>query len=215
MNSVARNAESSPIRLISTGTGAVVNAELWDAITEKNLADWEAEWIPALHTYLKELNAAGVDRTLWPQSRHWDWGKKAAAIGGLLSNQSMSIVCNGMTQAMMIMDLSKRARIESQVNNHIVYIDFIEAAPWNRQELNSKRKLVGYAGCGSILIRAAIELSKAEGFKGRIGLHSLPQSNEFYANRIGMTDLGKDSSYENLRYFEMTSEQAEAFLKGG
>lgn len=215
MTEAARNAGSSPIRLISTITEEPVSAELWDAITEKNLADWEAGWTPALYTYLKELNAAGVDRTLWPQSRHWDWGKKTAAIEGLLSNQSMSIVCNGMTQAMMIMDLSRRARIHTQINSHLVYIHFLETAPWNRQDLNNKNKVVGYSGCGSILLYAAVELSKAEGFKGRIGLHSLPQSNEFYANRIGMTDLGKDSSYENLRYFEMTPETAEAFLKGG
>lgn len=215
MSLAPRNIELSPIRLISNSVGKPVDAELWDAITEKNLADWEAEWIPALHVYLKELNGAGVDRTLWPQSRHWDWRKKAVVIEGLLSNQCMSIVCDGMTQAMMIMDLTKRARINTQATGHLVYIDFLEAAPWNRQELNNKNKLVGYSGCGSILIRAAIEFSKAEGFKGRIGLHSLPQSNAFYANRVGMTDLGKDSSYENLRYFEMTPDQAEAFLKGG
>jgi hypothetical protein len=53
-------------------------------------------------------------------------------------------------------------------------------------------------------------------FKGRIGLHSLPQANAFYANTCGMTDLGFDQDYEGLRYFEMTPGQAEAFIaKGG
>ena len=54
-----------------------------------------------------------------------------------------------------------------------------------------------------------------EGFKGRIGLHSLPQSNNFYANKVGMTDMGQDEEYQNLRYFEMTPEQAEAFIEKG
>jgi hypothetical protein len=55
-------------------------------------------------------------------------------------------------------------------------------------------------------------LSEEEGFKGRIGLHSLPQADEFYRLR-GMTDLGTDQTNQNLRYFEMTAEQARAFLE--
>jgi len=54
--------------------------------------------------------------------------------------------------------------------------------------------------------------SEDEGFKGRLGLHSLPQADNFY-RKIGMTDLGQDASYQNLRYFEMTSEQARAFFE--
>jgi hypothetical protein len=30
-----------------------------------------------------------------------------------------------------------------------------------------------------------------------------------------MTDLGADEEYQDLRYFEMTPEQAEAFIKKG
>lgn len=30
-----------------------------------------------------------------------------------------------------------------------------------------------------------------------------------------MTDLGQDSDYQNLRYFEMTPKQAEAFIREG
>jgi L-amino acid N-acyltransferase YncA len=74
-----------------------------------------------------------------------------------------------------------------------------------------------YRGIGSILVRAAIELSKQEEFKGRIGLHSLPQADSFYSTTCGMSDLGveAESPYAPMRYFEMTSEQAEAFIKKG
>ena len=49
------------------------------------------------------------------------------------------------------------------------------------------------------------------GYNGRIGLHSLPQSEEFYL-RIQMTDFGADEDHnEQLRYFEMTEEQARQF----
>lgn len=206
--------EVSPVSLLRLSTKELVYAELWDAITDKNLADWEAEWRPETDKILRSLNNKGIERQLWPQSRHWDWGAKLAAIEGRLSNQSFSIVCEGMTQAMMITDLTKRARIENQKNDHQVYVEYLEAAPWNRKEL------VGlpprFAGTGSLLIRAAIEFSKAEGYKGRIGLHSLPQANDFYSNRVGMTDLGPDPAYGNrMRYFEMTPEQAETFIEKG
>ena len=208
-----REPEVTVISLFDVAGGNMVDAELWDAITEKNLADWEAEWTPELFRLLQTLNRQGVERRFWPQSRHWNWRDKMKAIESRLANQSFSIVCQDMTQAVMITDLTKRARIPDQKNDHLAYLDFLEVAPWNRREVAQKPPR--FSGAGSILILAAIELSKMEGFKGRIGLHSLPQSNNFYANKVGMTDMGQDEEYQNLRYFEMTPEQAEAFIEKG
>ncbi|VTR96316.1 Uncharacterized protein OS=Methylomonas sp. FJG1 GN=JT25_10440 PE=4 SV=1 [Gemmata massiliana] len=36
---------------------------------------------------------------------------------------------------------------------------------------------------------------------GRVGLHSLPQAEDFY-NRCGMTRIGPDPHYYDLVYFE-------------
>ena len=63
------------------------------------------------------------------------------------------------------------------------------------------------------MIAAAIHLSLAEEFSGRVGLHSLPQADDWYSRGCGMTDLGPDPAVQNLRYFEMTPEQAAEFLK--
>lgn len=208
-----RSPTVSPIALTHVESRELVDAELWDAITEKSLADWEAKWTPELLRLLEALYDKGVERALWPQSRHWDWRQKTRAIEKRLDQQCFAIVCDGMTQAMMITELTKRARLPGQENDHLVYVDFVEAAPWNRREILGEPPR--YSGCGSILIRAAIEYSKLEGFKGRIGLHSLPQANDFYANKVGMTDMGQDPDYQNLRYFEMTPEQAEAFIEEG
>jgi len=208
-----RKPDVTPVGLFDVAGNRMVDAELWDAIAEKNLADWEAEWIPELFKLLQALNRKGVERRFWPQSRHWDWRDKMKAIEGRLANQSFSIVCQDMTQAMMTTDVTKRAQIASQKNDHLVYVDFLEAAPGNRREMTQMPPR--FSGAGSILILAAIEQSKMEGFRGRIGLHSLPQANDFYANKVGMTDLGQDAAYQNLRYFEMTPEQAEAFIEKG
>jgi hypothetical protein len=69
-----------------------------------------------------------------------------------------------------------------------------------------------YGGVGSVLINAAIQLSQAEGFRGRIGLHSLSQAATFYRDRCGMTDFGPDSTHHDLTYFEMDESQAAAFI---
>ena len=206
----------SPIYL-SDSSGGPVEAKLWDIIAEKNLADWEAEWVPEFFRLMQQLNREGVERRLWPQSRHWNWRDKLKAIEGLLGRPCYSVMCQGMTQGLMIANTAKRARIKSQLNQHLVYVEYLESAPWNRKTLqgNGPSGQAAYGGIGSILMRAAVDYSLEEEYKGRNGLHSLPQANELYANVCGMTDLGADAKYENLRYFEFTPEQAKAFINRG
>jgi hypothetical protein len=203
----------SPIYLFDTLAGQPREAELWDGITEQQLTDWEGEWIPELFKAIQQLKRTGVERAYWPQSRNWDWRRKTDAFHGMLGCPGFSIVCGGMTQGLMLVDtMSKRCRVEGQKGKDLVYVEFVENAPWNRPELFQPPL---YRGVGSILIRAAIQLSVELEWKGRVGLHSLPQANGFYANTCGMTDLGPDPSYQDLRYFEMTEEQAKAFIEKG
>lgn len=203
----------TPVYLLNVERNAPEQGDLLDATTEQQLADWEAEWVPELFKAVQRLHRAGIERRLWPQSRHWDWRNKAKALQGMLAHPGFSVVCGGVTQGMMILDTTtKRCRVEGQKGKNLVYVEFVENAPWNRRELCDTPR---YRGIGSVLIRAAVSLSQHEEFKGRIGLHSLPQANSFYANTCGMTDLGIDTDYEGLRYFEMTPEQAEAFIRKG
>jgi hypothetical protein len=206
----------SPVFLLDVERGTAESAELWDAITEQQLADWEAEWVPELFKAMQKMRRLNVPRRFWPQSRHWDWRKKTQALQGMLAHPGFSIMCRGMTQGMMIVDtVTKRCRLPTQKGKDLVYVEYLENAPWNRKELLFDPPR--YRGVGTILMRGAIELSRSEGFKGRVGLHSLPQSNSFYANTCGMTDLGADSdpNYSPMHYFEMTPEQSEVFIARG
>ena len=205
--------EVSPV-FLTDRVGNIVEAELWDSINEKNLTDWETEWLPELLRLLQQLKQDGIERQFWPQNRDWNWRDKINEIRGSLSNQCFSIVCDGLTQGLMITNTVKRSRISIQLNQHLVYVQYLESAPWNRKELrNSINK--AYRGVGSILVRAAVIYSLQSEFKGRVGLHSLPQANNFYANICGMTDLGADEDYSGLHYFEFTPAQAQEFIKGG
>ena len=201
------------VHLFNVARGEPETAALWHAITEQQLADWEGEWVPELFKAIQRLRRGGIERRHWPQSRHWDWRRKATVLQGMLANPGFGIVCDGLTQGMMIVDIVKhRGRLDDQRGQHLVYVEFVENAPWNRAELFNPPR---YRGVGSILIRAAVALSEELEFHGRIGLHSLPQANGFYANTCGMTNLGADRDHEGLRYFEMTTDQARAFIAKG
>lgn len=139
---------------------------------------------------------------------------KSQAYEPLISKAGYSVMCDNNTQGMMFVDLAQhRCKIQEQAGKHLVYVDFVESAPWNREDFLLTPT---YYGVGSLLIRTAIERSRAEEFGGRIGLHSLPESEDWYRRKCGMSDLGTDpTNKEYLRYFEMTVEQADAFIKKG
>lgn len=205
--------EVSPVYLRDVASGNMVDAELWDSIAERHVEDWETEWVPELFKAIQRLKRAGITQANWPQNRHWNWRNKAEHFRGFLDRQGFAIMCEGLTQGMMFVDLNRRAQLPNQAGQHLVYIDYLEAAPWNRPGLIAEN--ARYRGVGSLLILAAVTLSQNEEFHGRIGLHSLPQANDFYANRCGMQDLGPDKNYQNLRYFEMTPADAATFIEKG
>ena len=209
------NVPTTNVWLLDTQTGQPKEAELRSGISEQQLLDWDGEWRPELYKSIQALYRAGIDRSQWPQnqSAHWDWRKKVATLQPMISHSGFCIVCDGMTEGMMLLDTVRgRCQIDEQKGKNLVYIDYVENAPWNRPELGTPPR---FKGIGSILVGAAIRLSHAEEFKGRLGLHSLPQADDFYARTCGMTDLGPDSDKQNLRYFEMTSAQADAFIAKG
>ncbi|NMY75633.1 GNAT family N-acetyltransferase [Pseudomonas sp. WS 5071] len=144
-----------------------------------------------------------------PESSHWDWENKSNVTRGSLNYPSFCISVNGETQGLMIAESGKPSYVDAQKGKPLLYVHFIEVAPWNQKALGFNPPK--FLGVGSLLIRAAIEVSRDLGFKGRIGLHSLPQSEEWYEDRCHMTKLGKDASKQNLCYFEMTPDQARNF----
>ena len=191
-------AEAHPtVWLKDIASGEPREAVLCEHIQERHLTDVEEIWSPALRVL---LGWAGRQE----QSSHWDWRAKLRSVRGRRRLRSLAVECEGITQGLMIVDLSRRCRLESQHGERLAYVDYVEVAPWNRESWKPHRL---FGSVGTALIRAAIQLSLDAGYLGRIGLHSLSRANNFYRH-LGMTDMGLDAAYENLRYFEMTSLQA-------
>ncbi|MCA9065593.1 MAG: hypothetical protein KDA96_21140 [Planctomycetaceae bacterium] len=82
-----------------------------------------------------------------------------------------------------------------------MYLDYIEVAPWN-WTIPEIGQAGEFGACGPILFDRVEQLSREEGFKGRVGLHALPQAEKFYSEKCGMTAIGRDASKQGLMYFE-------------
>ena len=118
--------------------------------------------------------------------------------------------CKGQMQGLMLTATAGHVcQIAFQQGKPLVYVEFLASAPWNLPNVVGEPR---YALVGRVLLAAAIQLSLNEEYAGRVGLHALPQADSWYRDNCGMTDLGCDRTKENLRYFEMTPEQASYFL---
>ncbi len=195
----------SIVYLQRTADGEIIEAKLYDEITSTHLEQWSKTWAPMMAAFCK--NRPLTDK---PEDSHWDWKDKAAACGPLLSYQSFALNAEGNLQGMMITNNVTSGRLPEQFGKPLIYIEFVATAPWNRPEIQKPPK---YRGTGRIFLLAAIETSIDAGFKGRLGLHSLPQAENFYETKCRMTRLGPDSSHQNLTYYEMTETQADSFRR--
>ncbi len=199
---------TSTVFLQRIATGEPVEAILLDEISEEHVALWKTTWLPVIRRKQRELEANETPKKKWPQDLHWDWELKLNSIRSLMAYRSLCLLCEGQVQGLIILNLMERARLESQAGKELVYIEFLATAPWNRKEITAAPV---FRGVGSILVYETIKVSADEEFQGRIGLHSLPQANDFYENICGMTFVGSDCKKQNLSYFEMTPEQARRF----
>lgn len=199
------------VTIVDCATGQSVPAVLRPELGEVEIINVESAWSPARLQKLAELRQNGVPKESLPQHVHWNWAMKALHTSGGLAFRSLGVEAAGKVQGLMTVRLAgKYARLDPDRDKELVYIDFVEVAPWNAREFTDSPI---YKGVGFRLVQAAARLGIAEGFAGRVGLHSLPQSKLFYANACEMTALGPDAVHNDLEYFELTAAKAVELLK--
>lgn len=186
-------------------------ASLHRPIGQKHVRDFQTLWRPAFKKRLATITNREQLAEAQMQDAHWKWPEKTAGIAERLDLDSFAVMADGVTQGLMIVSLTARGRAPGQENAHLVYVELVAIAPWNRKGFTDQPK---YKGAGRLLLAAAVSLSAEQEFAGRIGLHALPQSETWYREVCGMTDLGPDDAHHGLRYFEMTEAQVRAFVEG-
>jgi hypothetical protein len=135
---------------------------------------------------------------------HWDWRSKRASVASG-HHRIVVMECRGEVQGIMaVLRDPKASRLGAGA---VLYVDYLEAAPWNLGLTGPRR----FSGIGAWLIAEAVRMSVDAGHAGRVGLHSLPQAEPFY-QRCGMTHVGLDPNYQELSYFEYTEHGASGHL---
>ncbi|MFD1122441.1 GNAT family N-acetyltransferase [Methylophilus flavus] len=198
---------SQNISLRHARSGAKVDALLHENIdtTFAKLADdtWE--------TFLsKEKEAAALKGMPEPmlEHDHWRWEHKIGLSANLLSMPSFGVECDDQPQGIMLLFTDGYlSKSKATLHQPLVYLPYISTAPWNLPGFTSEPK---YRGVGTILLSAAIQTSMELGFKGRLGLYSLPGAESFY-ECYKFESLGIDTR-SSLKYYELSAESAAEFL---
>ena len=157
----------------------------------------EQSWRPARES------AAAV---LVLEHAHWDWRRKREPVEAHRL-RLIAVQAGGDYQGVMAVRVTSRPARCGPPGEPVLYVEYLEAAPWNLKGLAEPPR---YLGVGSRLIAEAVRISRDNGWKGRVGLHALPQAERFYQAVCGMTRVGPDPDYYDLTYFEYSGVQADA-----
>ena len=189
-------------------TDQIVSAELLPEMTPEQVVQTGEHWQRFRVQARERLRR---ERASVPEHDHWNWDEKSHYLK-FTAYRCLGIRYDDEVQGlMMISTLAVEGRLPIHKGKPVLYVKYIEIAPWNLKAYMGAEARFG--GIGISLIRAAIAVSVEEEFRGRIALHSLPQSESFYGRF--MEDLGIDPYVEKLRYFEMSEERALKFMRGG
>lgn len=201
--------KSEKIAIIDNRTGRRT-----DALLIEDPDDTYVEAIDKLWWIYRQRFFTALKDTLKPkpEHHHWNWQWKfRQALARNTFFKCFGIICDGDPQGLLMLNYGQeyRARLPEQQGQPLVYLAYIESAPWN---VRGYSNTPSYGGVGTLLCKAAIEFSVRLGYDGRAALHSLPSVEGFYARHCGMLACGPDEKHKGLVYFESTPEISSAFL---
>ena len=171
----------------------------WDLLFA-NLCDrsWGAFNV-SLMRRIQSLEAEGVDiepilASAQLEDYHWRWLNKSLAYKGNCY-QWFFLVAENYPQAACLIYHPKLSVVGA---GDIFYIEYIAAAPWNRENILADRvfKGVGPKLLNRVISYAQDNLELRPGFS----LHSLPKAEQFY-QRLGMKAF-QDHDKDGMKFFE-------------
>jgi GNAT superfamily N-acetyltransferase len=185
------------VTLLDIRTDDLVNATLRMEMRQNEFRRITQDWDRMKMKYREILRENG--KTL-PPNDTWNWEDKASSTTPDLHRFVGVATADGMQGMMMVAKTPEFSRKPYQQQTPVLYIEYIESAPWNLPEYAGVE--ARYRGVGSSLLAAAVDISIELGFRGRLALHSLGAARGFYV-KSGFENLGLDES-ENLEWFELS-----------
>ncbi len=204
------------IGILEKKTGKFVSAMFHDQMLIEQLCEAERQWQPyRIEAKQRLLNAGVTEKEIAMfhlQHAHWNWALKSGwFVEDPLGLRCFGIEVNGQWQGLVMIELARHsAELEPDKGKPLVYVEFLETAPWNNKDMVDEPK---YGLIGMRLMEASIRLSFEEEFRGRVGLYALPQAEAFYRKKCGMVQI-EGSLKDGMSLFELTQDAAKAFLDG-
>lgn len=203
------NANHHLVPLRRGATDEMVEALLYERIDGAYAQRVDNIWLTYLAAAAARTNASDQPG-IKLEHAHWSWHAKVAESSRLLSCPTLAIECEAEPQGLMLLITDGHfSSLPTEAGKPLVYVLYLASAPWNLVGVVDQPR---FRGVGTLLLRAAVQMSLEAEFRGRIGLHSLPQAENFY-ERNGFTCLGVDVEKEGLKYYELSPEAAAAFIK--
>lgn len=137
------------------------------------------------------------------EDKYWDWHFKQRLSETRDNYEAYAVECEGNTQGLIALETQQHRSVLAP-GERLVYVVTLSAAPWNRKQIQNPPL---FKRVGTLLLNFSRIRSLALGYKGRVGLHALPNAKGFYERR-NMTrfdfpaDAYVDAEDEPLTYFE-------------
>mgnify|MGYP000399452730 CR=1 FL=1 len=187
------------VKLCDRLTHEPITAEV-TTLTDCHFADLNSTW-PLAFRGRHQLGERDEDSLMWTPS--------AGSVGHLVHSErlrSFALIAEDKIQGVLLLHVQTQlSRLEPE--HALVYVRYLATAPWNRHDKNRPGQI---RGVGTLLMAYAVRRSRDEGCGGRLGLHSLRGSDDFYL-LLGLENLGLDAARRGMNYFELRSSRAADF----
>src|SRR5438105_2550053 len=98
------NRPSCAIKLVDGLTGKLIDAVLFEGLSEKNIDDHEIKWVPALEAANKVAKREGKKLPI-AEDAHWRWSRKVNSTAGQLAFRHYAIEYENITEGLMMIAL--------------------------------------------------------------------------------------------------------------
>lgn len=161
-------------------------------LTSKHVEDFAMRW----QLLLEEASE---------EDKYWNWHFKQRISQTHDNHEAYAVECEGVTQGLMAIETQQHRSVLAP-GEPLVYVARLSSAPWNRGQIQEPPR---FRRVGTLLLRFSRIRSLALGYKGRVGLHALPNAEGFYERRDMMRFDFPAEAYadddEPLTYFEYPS----------
>jgi hypothetical protein len=143
-----------PVELVDGTTRQPVPASLLVGVDGLAMVRAERLWAPLrLDAIERDLLAGGLG--VLPEHAHWNWAVKALDHG--IQHVHCAVELGGRIEGLATFIISgKTARLPAVVGRPLVYVDYVESAPWNNADFTTTPR---FRGVGLRLIQAAVQYS--------------------------------------------------------